>query len=285
MNKKQSNKPSDCSLPTPFAGVFSERSNKIVGFGGTKKKEKMTTYWYVERDEEGETFIQPLNANHVPTGKKRRIACEEVLRKFHPEPGVYTSKVLPQLREMEAGVNRGDRHRKKGELYSAEFEYDTTLRVDEDHIRANFGLGLTYLERGETKKASVTFNKIVTLEDAFEAEHKHLFNDFGIKLRENGMYDEALQYYTRALDLCGWDDHLLFNISRAHYEKNNLNKSYAFLLKTLKANPDLEEALKLKAHLLKKKPGLASMDALEQGPAPYAEESGQAGVAGYTFNF
>lgn len=289
MSQRQDPEISNCSLPAPFAGVFSEHSNKIVGFGGTKRREKVVSYWYVERDEDGETYIQPLNTKYAPTGKKRRIACEEVLRRFHPEPGIYTGKVLPAIREMEANVNRGDRHRKKGELYSAEFEYDGALKIDEDHIRANFGLGLTYLERGEGKKAAKTFEKIVSLEDAFEAEHKHLFNEFGIKLRENKMLDEALEYYTRALELCGWDDHLLFNISRAHYEKGNLNKSYAFLIKTLAANPELEEAKKLKSHLLKKNPGLATMEDLDgESPKeakPWEESEHLKTAANESFNF
>jgi len=254
----------DCSLPAPFSGVFSEHTSKTVGFGGTKRKEKVVSLWFVERDAEGQTFIQPINTKYIPTGKKRRIACEDVLRKFTPEPAIYTGKVLPQMREVEKHANRGDRHRKKGELYSAEFEYDSALAIDEDHIRANFGLGLTYLERGETGKARGTFEKIVQLEDAFETEHKHLFNEFGIKLRENCMYDEAVAYYVRALDLCGEDDHLLFNISRAHLAKDNLRKSYIFRLKALELNPDVEEALRFKSFLLKKKPTLANIKSSSQ---------------------
>lgn len=261
-------------MPAPYVGVFSEQSVKIIGFGETKRKEKSISYWYVERDENGDTFIQPVNANYAPTGKKRRIACEEVLRKFHPEPAVYTSKVLPQAREMDACVNKGDRHRKKGELYSAELNYECALWIDEDHIRANFGLGLTYLERGETRKAQNTFQKIVKLEDAFQAEHKHLFNEFGIKLRENGMYDEAIAYYSRALELCGLDEHLLFNIARAHYEKQNLKESYGFVNEALNTNPDFFEAKKLKSHLLKKEPALASGDgAGSPGAQPFTAQA------------
>lgn len=287
MSQEQTPEISDCLLPIPFAGVFSEHSNKVVGFGATKKKETVVSYWYVVRDEDGETYIQPLNTSYAPTGKKRRISCDDVVKRFNPEPALYSSKVLPALKEMENAVSRGDRHRKKGELYSAEFEYEGVIKVDENHIRANFGLGLTYLERGEGKKAADTFKKIVSLEEAFDTDHKHLFNEFGIRLRENHMYDEALEYYTKALDLCGWDDHLLFNISRAHYEKDNLNKSYAFLIKALEANPELEEAKKFKSHLLNKNPALAAMEATVESPCcPPSQEDAPAEQAGkMSFNF
>jgi tetratricopeptide (TPR) repeat protein len=260
MTQAQSCKSKQYELPAPFAGVFSEQVSQDVGFGATKRKHKAVSFWYVERDEDGETFIQPLNKEYVPAGKKRRISCQDLLAKFHPEPGVYTEKVLPKLKELTKTVARADRHRKKGELYSAEYEYGNALKIDEDNIRANFGLGLTFLTRGESEKARGTFEKIVSLEAAFQAEHKHLFNDFGIKLRENKMFQESLEYYTRALKLCGLDDHLLFNISRVHFELQNFNKSYAFLLKSLKINPDLEEAKRFKAYLLKRNPGLAAMD-------------------------
>lgn len=285
MTNKKAPVISDCSLPAPFVGVFSEHSSRTVGFGGTKRKEKVTSYWYVERTEDGETFIQPVNTNFAPTGKKRRIACEDVLRRFHPEPGVYTGKVLPRIREIEASVDRGDRHRNKGELYSAEFEYDGALRVDEDHIKANFGLGLTFLERGETQKAHRTFEKIVKLDEAFQEEHKHLFNEFGIKLRENGMYDQAVEYYTRALELCDWDDHLLFNIARAFFEKENLDSSYDFLNKALEVNPDLSEAKRLKSYLLKRNPGLAAVEEAKEFAAISLEGPSSSGKADLDIDF
>ena len=83
-----------------------------------------------------------------------------------------------------------------------------------DNVRANFGIGLTYLERGESDKAENIFARLIKLDGAYEEEHKHLFNEFGISLRKNKMFSQSLEYYLRALDLTKKDENLYINIAR-----------------------------------------------------------------------
>jgi tetratricopeptide (TPR) repeat protein len=80
----------------------------------------------------------------------------------------------------------------------------------------------------------------VDLEAAFEEEHKHLFNDFGINMRKNKMYDQALQYYLRAEELVRNDEHLFHNIARCYFEKGNVEACKEYLLKSFAVNPNLE---------------------------------------------
>ncbi|MFN2342740.1 MAG: tetratricopeptide repeat protein, partial [Desulfonatronovibrio sp.] len=136
------------------------------------------------------------------------VSKDEILEKFSPEPEFYTYTVFPKMRELNKTIARADRHRQKGEGYSAEFEYNNALNVDEENIRASFGLGLTYLERGDKDKANNIFERLVKLDAAFEKEHKHLFNDFGINLRKQEMYAQALEYYSRGLELVENDENL-----------------------------------------------------------------------------
>ncbi|MFP4237065.1 MAG: tetratricopeptide repeat protein, partial [Desulfonatronovibrio sp.] len=167
-------------------------------------------------------------------------------------PEFYTYTVFPKMREINKTIARADRHRKKGESYSAEYEYGNALKVDEENIRANFGLGLTYLERGDKEKASNIFERLVKLDAAFEEEHKHLFNEFGINLRKQKMYDQALEYYTRGLDLVQNDENLHYNVARAYFAFNNHEKCFEHLKQALQINPEFEEARKFVQYLKKK---------------------------------
>ncbi len=233
-------------------GVFSTQSLIKVGTGTTQRKTVQKSYWYAQELDDGNVEIQPLNKNYVPSGPKKIISKEELLEKFKPEPEFYTYEVLPRIRELNKTIARADRYRMRGETYSAEFEYKNALKVDEENIRANFGLGLTYLERGDTEKANDIFQRLVKLDAAFEKEHKHLFNEFGIKLRKNKMYNQCLEYYKRALELADDDEHLYYNIARCYFELKDFQKCREYLNKALELNPDFEEGKKFLAYLDKK---------------------------------
>ena len=225
-------------------GVFSSQEVRKVGTGTTTRKTIQKSYWYAKEQPEGDIELQPLNINYVPSGPKKRISKDEFLENFAPEPEFYVSNVFPKIKEINKTIARGDRHRANKEYYSAEMEYGNALKVDEDNIRANFGLGITYLERGENSKAEDILTRLVKLEGAFESEHKHLFNDFGINLRKNGMYDQSIAYYTRALELTTHDENLYYNVARAHLEKKDPAATLDYLLKGLELNLTQETLLK-----------------------------------------
>ncbi len=225
-------------------GVFSSQEVRKVGTGTTTRKTIQKAYWYADETDDGSLMVQPLNSNYIPSGPKRNVSLDDFLQRFSPEPEFYLQTVFPKMKEVNKTIARADRHRKRGESFSAEFEYSNALAVDEENVRANFGLGLTYLERGDTSKANDIFERLVKLEAAFEEEHKHLFNEFGINLRKNQMLDQSLEYYDRAMELSRGDENLFYNIARVHLEKKDFHKTVEFLLKTLEINPELEAAVK-----------------------------------------
>jgi len=235
----------------PIKGIFSTQEVKQVDTGTGVRKSVQKTFWFVE-EVNGNIEVQPLNANYIPAGKKRFITIEDVIGRFQPEPEFYVTTVFPKMQELADTVDRADGHRDNGENFTAEFEYGNALQVDEENVRANFGLGLTYLDRGETSKANNIFERLVKLDAAFEKKHKHLFNEFGINLRKNKMTKQALEYYDRALELSGGDDHLFYNIARAHFEKKDYARCVEFLLKAINSNPDFEVVLKFFVWLLDK---------------------------------
>ncbi len=250
----------DDGAPKPIIqGVFSSEKSMTIGFGATKRRVKQNLYFYV-KEEDGKLAVQSLNANMAPTGAKTYINREELLKSYLPEPAVYLNTVLPNMVSMEQAVARGDAARAKGELYTAEYDYQTALALNEEHVRAVFGLGLVYLERGDDENAIKVFHKLVKIDAAFHMDHKHLFNEFGIKLRKRKLYPQALKFYSRAYHLSRQDDHLLFNLSRTLYEKGRPTIAARFLRKALAINPLFEESRKFLQHLEKKHPQTADAD-------------------------
>lgn len=242
-------------MSTPFAntlysdkaikGVFSTTSSMSVGFGHTKKKVTRNVMVYAEEQETNIIHVQALNAHFMPTGTAKVISRDNLLKNYLPEPDVYISKVIPIMRKVEKGVAKGERHMRNKEPFSAEMEFKNALRIDEENIRATFGLGLSYLSRGDTKRGEIVFRRLVRLEAAFEPRHKHMFNEFGISLRKNKMYVQAIKYYVRASILSKSDENLFFNMARTYYEQGKPGLALKFVNKALHGNSDFVEAKKL----------------------------------------
>lgn len=259
-------------------GVFSTQSVAKVGTGTTQRRTIQKTYWSGEELEDGRVEVQPLNRNYIPSGPKRAIERDNFLTQYNPEPEFYMSTVFPAIKQVDEAVTRGEKHRERGAVYSAEFEFKQAQAVDEENVRANFGLGLTYLDRGDQVKANDIFERIVDLEAAFEEEHKHLFNDFGINMRKNKMFDQALQYYLRAEELVTDDEHLFHNIARCYYEKGDVEGCKKYLFKSLKVNPNLKESkmfwafLKSQGHVGKDENPGVPLEEKKDGDAPVTSE-------------
>ncbi|WP_320173569.1 tetratricopeptide repeat protein [Maridesulfovibrio sp.] len=239
-------------------GVFSSQNVQKIGTGTTVRRTISKMYWMAEELNPENVEVQALNTSYIPAGPKSVVPMEEFLSKYSPEPEFYVSTVYPKMQELNSTITRGEKARQAGATYSAEFEFQNALGVDEDNVKANFGLGLTYMERGESNKANDIFNRLVKLDAAFQTEHKHLFNEFGINLRKTGMQDQAIDYYERALEMTSNDENLHYNIARAYFEKGVLDKCSAHLKKALELNGSHEEASKFLEFLKKHHPEQAN---------------------------
>jgi tetratricopeptide (TPR) repeat protein len=231
-------------------GVFSSQEVKKVGTGTTTRKSIQKMFWFCIEDANGQIEVQPLNVNYIPSGPKKTLSKDDFLSRFSPEPEMYVTNVFPKIRELNKTLARAERYRSNKEYYSAEMEFNNALTVDEENVRANFGLGITYLERGEGSKANNIFERLVKLEAAFQEEHKHLFNEFGINLRKNKMIDQAITYYARAEELAVRDEHLFYNMARAYLEKEDMGNTLLYLFKSLDMAPGLEVSVKFLMWLL-----------------------------------
>jgi len=248
-------------LPAPFKGLFS-RCDDAPTEG--EQAQEHDGLWYVERNEGESATIQPLSPQFVPTGKRELIDSDDLLNNYCPEPALYQKKVRPQVERMEKALERGDKLREEGQFQRAESQYGTALSLDENNVRACFGIGICYVRKNDRDKAVFTLEKLLTLEAAFDARYKALYNEFGIALRKMKMFDEALRFYAKGAEAAADDDHLMFNISRAHWENDEFKESLSYLDKALAINPGLNPARLMKKHLLKIHPELTS----EAAPTP-----------------
>jgi Tfp pilus assembly protein PilF len=253
---------SQSSPPQPpekdrISGVFSQKKVAKIGTGTTARKTEITAYYLVQEREDGVLVVQALAANDVPFGPKTEISREELLENYLPEPQKSLARTVaalsPQEQEIRQAVARGDKFRKRGESFTAEFEYKKALQLDMSNVRANFGIGLCYIDRGEQEKAKEVFERLVHLDAAFGDEHKHLFNEFGINLRKTGMHAEAMDYYHRALELSPDDENLHYNMARAALDKGDPKTAAKHLSACLKLNADHVEALQFLDYLKRKK--------------------------------
>jgi Flp pilus assembly protein TadD len=242
---------SDCHRKL-FHSVCSAESTMSVGWGSTKSKSTSTSYYFVKEEEDGTFTVQALNDNHVPMGETTSLSKQELMRDYSPEPAVYVEKVIPALRALSRAIARGERHRAEGQFNSAEYEFLGALNLDEDNVRATFGLGLTYMDSGETDKAHQVFEKLVGMDAAFTAEHKHMFNEFGISLRKSGLLDQARDYYARALELSPLDENLHYNMARTLFLLGDRAGTKTHLARALELNPDFKEARQFLAGLERK---------------------------------
>lgn len=225
--------------------VFSTQREITIGTGTTKRRQKSRIMWLVEQRDDDTYAVRKINANFVPVGKETTITGEQLFSEFTPEVEIHLTKVEPAMLNLHRTLERGDLHRLVGESGEAEMEYSEALQIDELNVRAIFGLGIVLAQRGAVQRARSVFHDIVNLDAAFEEEHKHLFNEFGISLRKAALFEEAVQYYTRAMELTQSDDHLHYNIARAHFELAQWEECFEHLDKSLSINGNLNESLNL----------------------------------------
>jgi tetratricopeptide (TPR) repeat protein len=251
-----------------FQVAVSVHEEHVTGMGATKQKQERVIYYYAEKKDATGVFIQPLNQNAFPSGEKTLVTDEEFFAKYRPEPLYFYNKVKVAMDAVESGLDKGQKALEHGRDNVAEKEFKKALAVDEKNVRAIFGLGTAYLSSDNKESALEVFEKIMSLEMSFSPRHKHMFNDFGMRLRKGGMFEQALQYYEKAAaQLKGDDENLYFNIGRANYDLKHYREAGEWLRKALSVNPGFAEAKKFLAGIDKYLDGEASQ---REEPTPGA---------------
>ncbi len=226
-------------------GIFFEESTITLGTGNTQKTQKMKNYCQADQIDNEKVKLSFLGNEGKPTGIVIEIAYDEFLKRYTFDPN-YRVKTKDEA-EHDRHVAVAEKQRARGEIYSAELEYTTALKIDPESIRANFGIGTLYMEMGDTAKAKDVFRKLSEVEAIFEEDNKHIFNEFGIELRKANMLEEALSNYQKAVTISPQDEHLYFNVARIYYDIKEWNNALVWLKKALKINPHFRDAMSFQA--------------------------------------
>jgi len=219
--------------------VFSSMEKVKVGTGTTTRRHITKLYWYVEELEGKQFAVRKLNARYVPVGEEKIVSVEDLAEHYLPEVEFWEEKTLPAMNELEMHLEDGEHEVEEGRFYSAERSFNKALCIDERNVRALFNLGLIYMELEIRDKARDVMAELLKIKSSFLGKNQHLFNEFGIALRKQGMYDEAVTYYRRALDYIHDDENLYYNIARAHYEQGDWEGCFCMLDKSCQLAPDL----------------------------------------------
>jgi tetratricopeptide (TPR) repeat protein len=205
-------------------GVYSLKQATQIGLGETATTRETVTYWYARQLGEDLFEVQPLNIYHVPSGVKKELPAREFLKHYSPEPQYYKVFTVPALTSLAQKVANGEKFFAQGQMDDAEKAFLKALMIDDLNVSANYGLGKVYTATENFAKLKKILNTLLHLDEAFALEHRRRFNTFGINLRKKKMFDEALSFYSRALELNAMDEHVYFNMARACYEKNSVDE-------------------------------------------------------------
>lgn len=221
--------PQDEKKSSPIHGVFSTIERIQSGSGASKKVKTAKRFWLIHEKENGQAEATPVNENLIAIGEMKIVSLDNVLSVFQPEPDFYQHKQFFPSKDAKPKVPTIEG-----------FEISGSPEEMEKNARASFGMGLMYLKQGNHERAQHVFEELAKVEVDLKPEHKHMFNDFGVSLRKQHLFDTALKHYLRAMTIASDDDNLMHNIARAYYEKAEFHQAVVYLKKSLELNPEHE---------------------------------------------
>jgi tetratricopeptide (TPR) repeat protein len=224
-------------------GVYSHSTRYEYKVGERGSRYRHGTFWFVRKRSEDLFEVRPLNANHVPSGVCTLVSREDFLRFYTPELGYYQENTLPCMEALQKKVRMGRRYFNMGQLDRAEQEFCEAVLMQRDSVDGNMGLSEVYAEQQEFTKLRTVLDKLLNIDDTFREEQRHRFNEFGMNLRKQGCFDDAIRFYTKALEVNADDENLHFNIARAYHGRDDCEQCRKHLDRALELNPDMTEAL------------------------------------------
>ena len=223
--------------------IYLKQETIRLGFGSTSRDTVIENYFQVEEAPEEDMYsLRLLNISDQPFGEATLISRKELEQGYTPCPDYFKNKKDPKAQLAEKHVELGDEHYENRQFFSAEREFNKALALNEKNLKANLGKGKSLYARGEKKEAKKIFDQLSQMEDLYEKENKHIFNEFGIELRRRNLHDEAVSNYVKALAIDPGDPVLYYNLGRAYYEQKNREDSIAQLMKALAIKADFKEA-------------------------------------------
>ncbi|MEZ0576524.1 tetratricopeptide repeat protein [Halodesulfovibrio aestuarii] len=227
-------------------GVYHTSSNLWIGSGATRRKSISKRYWYASPRADGDFEVQLLTSNLTPVGDKRIVERDEFEQEYVFEPNLLAL----ESHRLDAGSGLHDSQQQDDQTAAllaripTHKASKTGLRLEEEEAIEKFDQGMTMLRSGYSKQGRRILQGVPEKEVTWQPKHKHLFNDFGRKLRKQQEPEIALKHYLKASELSPNDDHLCYNIARVYYDLRKMADCKRWLHRALLENPQLEPAQK-----------------------------------------
>lgn len=205
-------------------------------------------HYFCKSNDKGEVVLYFLRPTGEPTSIEMDTISREEFDKRFLDCSTHKCELKPKTDEdrkkdaAEAKVSVGEKHLERKEYNAAAFEFGQAIRVDDKNLKAHLGKGKAHLSLGEVDKAKESFEKMSAIDDLYDEENKHIFNEYGIELRRGKLYDLAIENYNKAIAIDPGDEALYFNIARAYKESGNEEEALRNLKKALELRPDFKEA-------------------------------------------
>ena len=225
-------------------GVYRHTSWTTIGTGSTaKRKIQIIDYYFkeFEPDEYGLFNAQIVDYTGKPLQMFDRVTPSEVYKmRLISDNLENLPKILDKVNMLKSHVKTAERHFEKGEYHSAEYEYDNALKIDKNSVEASLGKGKTLFKMEKYEEAKEIFDDLSANPELYLEEHKHLFNEYGINLRQMSMYDRAAESYKSAIKVNPYDPHLYYNLAIVYVKLGNGPMAEKLLDRAIKLKRKLE---------------------------------------------
>lgn len=192
-----------------FIGVYSVAAAQSSG--------QRKTLYFVWEAETGSFVVQRLNNAFQPVAEPERMTADVFSQRFTAEPAILAMPV--RSLDMSKVVGRfvpppqTEAEDVFGQASAA--EQQRRARLVETGMRETFRKALARLKRPRDRQTAFTaLEQLASVQEGIQPVHKHMFRDFGAKLRQLSYPSAALAFSRRVLDLAPDDDHAHFNMAR-----------------------------------------------------------------------
>lgn len=225
--------------------IYVHRSVLKLGIHSTARKTTSETFYEAFPQDDGRVKLVLLDMNDQSTALTEIVDQEELAAGYELVPDYFKNRKAPKEKAVSKKVAQGKEHLRRQEFHSAEYEFDEAIKIDDRNLEAHAGKGEALIGQNDLEGAKVVLDKLADFDELYQKPNKHVFNSFGITLRQAGFLDRALKAYMRALKMDPKDENLLYNMSLALIAKGDAGQGLKILRKVLKLNPDHQEAVDL----------------------------------------
>jgi len=170
-------------------------------------------------------------------------------------------EVVSELEEARRYYDEGCGYLFRKKYGLAIIAFKKAVRINDLYAEAYKGLADAYRGKGDTEtslkylrkaaEAHALFGRLEETKALFleilrdDAGYPNPFNTLGVRLRKAGDYEGALRAYAQALELTPEDEHVRYNLAKAHYFRGSLREALAEAEKSVAMAPDFAEGVSL----------------------------------------